>query len=91
LEPAVEETPFGLGRGSVESRAMALLASAARPEAAKQVGARGVQHVIVVELPGVDDRVDQLLRPASGPSDIAIATARFNSTIALGATRSSRK
>ena len=73
-----EEAALGRVRRQLERAAYAAAASARAALAPQQVGARGVQQVVVVERAARSASISA--SPAPGPSAIATATARLSST-----------
>ena len=85
MQPPLEESALALVRNQRQRPPVTLRRLRRGPDAAQQVGARGVKQVIAVEVSR--ERVNQ--REARlRPSTIATATARFNDTMGDGSRRS---
>ena len=89
-QPPLEETPLRLLLGEAERPLVGGPGLRRSPEPPAEVGPRGVGQVVVGQLAAGQDASIRP-SPASGPSRIATATARFSSTTGDGLSRAAAR
>ena len=89
-QPPLEKPALAVVGDQCQRARVALRRFLGGSEAAQQIGAGGMQQVIVVEIAGLRPAHRSVASAGWGPSTIATATARFSDTTGEGCTRSSR-